>query len=142
MRITDGMTLIEIADAEGVVRSSWSMDVLGTYRKVQPIKDKAIRHGEDADQFAHLDKFKELVREAGGPTLNDTQADQLYAQMVEDYARFFVEREARLRFMQTLPSSMDSIPSDSPPSNFTASMPTAPGSKPAGFVEQLLQAAG
>jgi hypothetical protein len=131
MDIDNGMTTIQAQLPDGSM-ASWSMDVLGAYRRVNAVKVK-LEKEPDADQFAHLDTFKKLVKDAGGPDLNDSQADKLYAAMIEEYACFFVEREARLKLMQTLPSSMASIRSDSPPSSSTGSNATSPGWRPDGF---------
>ena len=112
MRIGDGLTTVQICDADGEVQHSWPMDIVGTYRRIE-----AARRGqkEDGDPFAHLDQFKELVKAAGGPDLNDAQADELYDSAILEQAKKKSAREAALLCVQTLPSSLPSTQRDSAP---------------------------
>jgi hypothetical protein len=116
MKLGDGLTLVEIQDESGVVRSSWSMDVFGTYRKVQAARDRAAKD-ENADPYGYLETFKELIRTAGGPALNDTQADELWDSIVLDLAQKKTKRETALVSMRTLPNSMASTPASGMPTD-------------------------
>lgn len=106
MKLSTGMTLIEVEDGP-----SWSMDVFGTYRRVQAARDKAAKD-ESADMHGYLDLFKQLVKDAKGPELNDGQALELWNGIVLDLVKKNSQQETALRCIAMLPSSMESTPPD------------------------------
>lgn len=107
--VGDGLTTLKAK--VGSKLCSWNMGLLTTCRKVEAAR------GEAEDQYAYLDVFRQLVKKAGGPDLNDDQADQLYDAMLAEFTQKKTKRASAMLTTATSPSSMESILSNGPPSD-------------------------
>jgi hypothetical protein len=106
--VDDGMVPIQIAKPNGEIIAEWSMDLLGTYRRVSAERAKVA----DGDPYAYLDLFKRMVKENKGPDLNDTQADRLFDELMALYLQKKSERASAMLSGQMSPSSTASTPSE------------------------------
>lgn len=129
IRVGSGMTKVELEDSDGNLVESFELDVLKVWREVDAHRARAAEDPK-ADQYSYLDLFKQRVKEAGGPELTDSAADETFDNLAADYSQKKSARLMSLPSAPTSPSSMDLTQLDSVLGNLRDLKATSPGSKP------------